>query len=140
MFNEKGVMRGPASGGEASWVSREDVAHVVAAALDPRTLSPATYDVTGPETLTLQETASQISLLVGRELRYEDESVEEGREWRNTLGAPAWEVDTWLGSYEAIAAGELDTVSDTVLQFTGDQPLSLSQYFGKHSELLNKLR
>jgi hypothetical protein len=90
--------------------------------------------------LTLQETASHISLLVGRELRYENESVEEGRKWRNTLGAPAWEVDTWLGSYEAIAGGELDTVSDTVLQFTGDQPLSLSQYFGKHSELLNKLR
>jgi uncharacterized protein YbjT (DUF2867 family) len=140
MFNEKGVMRGPASGGEVSWVSREDVAHLVAAALDPRTPSQGIYDVTGPETLTLQETARQISLLVGRELRYEDESVEEGRKWRNTLGAPAWEVDTWLGSYEAIAGGELDTVSDTVLQFTGDHSLSLSQYFGRHPELLSKLR
>ena len=140
MFNEKGVMRGPANGGEVSWVSREDVAHVVAAALDPRNSFQGTYDVTGPETLTLQETASQISLLVGRELRFQEESVEEGRKWRNLLGAPAWEVDTWLGSYEAIAAGELDTVSHTVLQFTGDQPLSLSQYFRKHPEFLNKLR
>jgi hypothetical protein len=50
------------------------------------------------------------------------------------------EPRAWLGSYEAIAAGELDTVSHTVLQFTGDHPLSLSQYFRKHPEFLNKLR
>jgi hypothetical protein len=37
------------------------------------------------------------------------------------------------------AAGQLDTVSDTVLQFTDDQPLSLSQYFGKHPAFLKKL-
>ena len=67
------------------------------------------------------------------------ESVEEGRKWRNTLGSPAWEVDTWLGSYEAIAAGELDTVSDTVAQITGEQPLSLLKYFGEHPKFLNKL-
>jgi NAD(P)H dehydrogenase (quinone) len=35
MFNETGVMRGPGGGGGVSWVSREDVAHVVAATLDP---------------------------------------------------------------------------------------------------------
>ena len=40
MFGETGVMRGPGGpgcGGRVSWVSREDVAHVIAAALDPRT-------------------------------------------------------------------------------------------------------
>jgi NAD(P)H dehydrogenase (quinone) len=140
MFNEAGVMRGPGGDGSVACVSRDDVANAVATALSPRNPFPGTYDVTGPETLTLHETARQLSLLVGRELRYEDESVEEGRKWRNALGAPAWEVDTWLGSYEAIAAGELDTVSDSVLQFTGEHPLSLSQYFGKHPEFLNKLR
>jgi NAD(P)H dehydrogenase (quinone) len=140
MFNELGVMRGPGNGGGVSWVSHEDVANVVAAALDPRTPFQGTYNVTGPETLTLKGTARQLSLLVGRQLRYEEETVEEGRKWRNTLGAPAWEVDTWLGSYEAIAAGELDKVSDTVLQVTGHQPLSLSQYFAKHPALLNNLR
>jgi NAD(P)H dehydrogenase (quinone) len=140
MFNETGVMRGPGSGGAVSWVSRQDVARVVAAALGPRSPFQGNYDVTGQEALTLQETARQVSLRVGREMRYENESVEEGRKWRNLLGAPVWEVDTWLGSYEAIAASELDTVSGTVLQFIGDQPLSLSQYFGKHPDLLNKLR
>jgi NAD(P)H dehydrogenase (quinone) len=94
MFNEIGVMRGPGRGGGVSWVSREDVAPVVAAALDPCTPFQGTYDVTGPETLTLQETDRQVSLLIGREIRYEDEPVEEGRKWRNSLGAPAWEVDT----------------------------------------------
>ena len=119
---------------------REDVAHVVAAALDPRTRFQGTLRRHWARDINAAETARQISLLVGRELRYEDESVAEGRKWRNILGAPDWEVDTWLGSYEAIAVGELDAVSDTVQQFTGVQPFSLSQYFGKHPVFLNKLR
>jgi hypothetical protein len=36
------------------------------------------YDVTGPEVLALQETARQVIALIVRELRYEDESIEEG--------------------------------------------------------------
>jgi hypothetical protein len=34
-----------------------------------------------------------------------------------------WEVDTWVGSYEAIAAGELEKVSDALLQITGVAPM-----------------
>lgn len=140
MFNEEGAMRGPAGQGAAAFVSREDVAQVAAAILNSPKDSSASYDVTGPEALTMAETAKRLSALVGRELRYENESAEEGRRWRSMLGAPDWEVETWLGSYEAIAAGELAAVNDTVLRFTGRQPLSIEAYFGGHQHLLDRLR
>jgi uncharacterized protein YbjT (DUF2867 family) len=58
------------------------------------------YDVTGPETLAMAETAERLSAPAGCELRYEDKPVEAGREWRGKLGAPDWEVETWLRSKE----------------------------------------
>jgi hypothetical protein len=54
-----------------------------------------------------------LSSLKHRTLRYEDEPVPAAKEWRSKLGVPAWEVDTWVGSYEAIAAGEFDGRSCT---------------------------
>ena len=140
MFSDEGVVRGPAAQGAVAWVSRDDVARVAAAALtDPQPAS-ATYDVTGAEALTLAQTAQRLSAMAGRELRYEEETVEEGREWRSQLDAAAWEVDVWLGSYEAIAAGELDTVSDTVQRFTGSAPMSLEQFFSQTSRALERLK
>ena len=140
MFNAERVMRGPAGNEAAAWVAREDVARVAAAVLSRPHDSCATHDVTGSEALTMTQTAKRLSALVGRELRYENESLEEGHKWRSSLGAPQWQVDTWLGSYEAIAAGELEQTSDTVLQITGTQPFSLEAYFAEYPHLLTPLR
>ncbi len=139
MFNSEGVVRGPAGNGSAAFVAREDVARVVAAILLNPGKHSGAYDVTGPDALTLSEVASRLSALAGRELRYIDEPVEDGRVWRRALGAPEWEVDTWLGSYEAIAAGELRDVSDTVERFTGRPAIDMESYFRAHPELLAPL-
>lgn len=140
LFGPDGVVRGPAGDGAVAWVSREDVAQTVAAALANPAAHAGTYDVTGPEALSLAETASRLSSLLGRSLRYENESVEEGRAWRRQLDVPEWEVETWLGSYQAIAAGELADTSDTVERFTGQPSARLDDYFSEHPELLNPLR
>jgi NAD(P)H dehydrogenase (quinone) len=140
MFGQDGVVRGPAGQGATAFVAREDAARVAAAVLASPPEVSGTYDVTGPEALTLAETAARLSALVGRELRYQEESVEEGRAWRSELGAPDWKVATWLGSYEAIAAGELRAVGDTVERFTGRPARNLEACFGEHPPLLDRLR
>ncbi len=140
MFNAEGMMRGPGGDGAVAWVAREDVARVAAVILNRPTDSCATYNVTGSEALTMTETAKRLSTLVGRELCYENESVESGRRWRRMFGVPDWEVDTWLGSYEAIAAGELEQTSNTVVRITGSQPFSLEAYFTERPHLLDHLR
>ena len=140
LFGPDGVVRGPAGDGTVAWVSREDVAQTVAAALANPAAHAGTYDVTGPEALSLTETAARLSGFLGKELRYEEESVDEGRAWRRQLDVPEWEVETWLGSYQAIAAGELAEPSDTVERFTGQSPARLDDYFAEHPGLLEPLR
>jgi len=140
LFDDQGVVRGPAGNGSMAFVSREDVARTVAAVLSTPGAGNHIYDVTGPEALTFAEAAHRLSALVGHQLRYEEESPEEGRRWRAAGGAPDWEVETWVGSYLAAAAGELAAVSDAVQRLTGQPALALDQYFADRLELLNPLR
>jgi hypothetical protein len=83
---------------------------------------------------------ARLSALTGRALAYVDEPMDDARRWRTATGAPAWEVDTWIGSYLATAAGELGAVSDTVARVTGRPPMSLETYFAAHPDLLAPLR
>jgi NAD(P)H dehydrogenase (quinone) len=137
MFDAAGVIRGPSKQGRGAFVSREDCARIASAVL---TAPPGgTYDVTGPEALSLTDVARRLSVIVGRELRYEDESVEKGRERRSRLGEPAWRVELSLGWHEAIAAGELERISDAVLRFTGNHPLDIEMYFSAFSDLLRPM-
>ncbi|WP_262270883.1 hypothetical protein [Microvirga yunnanensis] len=135
-----GAVRGPAGEGRVAFVAREDVAQVAARVLTNASHVGATYNVTEPETLSLDEVAQRLSAHTGPPLRYERETLEEGRRWRSRLGAADWEVDTWLGSYVAIARGELEPVSDAVLSISGHPPMALDGYFSEHPGLLDPLR
>lgn len=138
-FDEHGVLRGPAGNGAVAWVAREDVARSVVSALTNPRESGATHDLTGPEALTLQETAQRLAALCGRELQYDDESIEQARRWRAQLDAPPWELDVWIGTYLAMRAGELSGVSDAVRWLTGRTPYRLEAYFTERPQLLENL-
>jgi uncharacterized protein YbjT (DUF2867 family) len=136
MFGADGVLRGPGASGSVAWVARSDVARTIVAILREPAGKSGTFDVTGPESLTLAESATRLAALTGRTLTYEPESVEAGRVWRAATGAPEWEVDTWLGSYEAIAAGEVAAVSATVEAITRAAPVGFEEYFRTQPQLL----
>ena len=123
MFNEEGVMKGPGGQGKVSWVGREEIAEAAAKLLASDKPLLGTFQMTGPSALSLSETAALLSSLKQRTLRYEDEPVDAAKAWRSKLGVPAWEVDTWVGSYEAIAAGEFETV-DPALATILERPAS----------------
>ena len=77
--DEQGVIRGPAGDGRVAAVARADVADVAAAVLrSPADHADATYVLTGPEALTLTEVAARAGAVLGRALRFEDETVEDG--------------------------------------------------------------
>jgi len=129
MVGPDGVVRGPAGDGRAAVVSHDDIARVaVTVLLDPASHAGATYDLTGPEALTFTEMAAVISEVTGREVRFHDETVEEAYASRAVYGAPDWQVDAWVSTYTAVAAGELDGVSGDVERLTGRRPTSLREY------------
>jgi NAD(P)H dehydrogenase (quinone) len=137
-FDVEGVMRGPANEMRGAFVSREDAARTAAAVL----ANPpgGTHDVTGPEALSLAEVARRFSALTGRQLRYQSESGESGRERLRKREEASWRVDLAVGWFEAIAAGELEHTSDAVFRFARKEPLNIEQYFTLFPELLQSLR
>jgi NAD(P)H dehydrogenase (quinone) len=137
-FDAEGVIRGPAQQGRGAFVSREDVARNAAAVMQKQ--PGGIYDVTGPEALSIAEVASRLSTLVGRELRYEDESADAARMRLSRVEPLAWRVDLSVGWFEAIAAGELQRANDTILRFTGTAPLTVEGYFRAFPDLLRPLR
>ena len=135
MFNEEGVMKGPGGQGRVSWVGREEIAEAAAKLLARDRPLPGTFLMTGPSALSLSETAALLSALKRRTLRYEDEPVDAAKQWRSKLGVPAWEVDTWVGSYEAIAAGEFETVDPALATILGRPASDLETYLAARPAL-----
>ncbi|MET0590414.1 MAG: SDR family NAD(P)-dependent oxidoreductase, partial [Naasia sp.] len=119
---------GPAGDGRVAGVARADVARVALEVLkDPVAHRGAVYDLTGPEALTLAEVAATISRVSGSEIRYIDESLDEAYESRAGYDVPRWQMDAWVSTYTAIAAGELAAVSPDVERVTGRAPLTFEQ-------------
>ncbi|MGY1607726.1 NmrA family NAD(P)-binding protein [Geodermatophilus sp. SYSU D00700] len=128
LVGEDGVVRGPAGDGRVAVVAQDDVADVAAAVLrDPAAHAGATYDLTGPEALTLTEVAGVLTAVTGRPVRYHAETVEEAYASRASYGAPDWQVEAWVSTYTAVAAGELAAVSSAVPDLLGRPATTLEQ-------------
>jgi uncharacterized protein YbjT (DUF2867 family) len=126
LMAQDGVIRGPAGDGRVAAVARGDVAAVAAVVLaDPGSHAGAAYDLTGPEALTLAEAAEVITDVTGTPTRYVDETLEEAYASRASYGAPDWQVDAWVSTYTAIAAGEVSAVSEAVPRLAGRPATSL---------------
>lgn len=93
-----------------------------------------TYDVTGPESISLQQIADEFSLVTGKRIAYVNETPEEAWASRGASGAADWQIAAWVSTYLQIAAGELDIVSDNVPRITGHPALSLRELLAAHPE------
>jgi NAD(P)H dehydrogenase (quinone) len=128
-FAGDGVIRGPAGDGRLSAVAREDVARVAVAALrDPGAHTGKTYDLTGPEALSLTEVAQALTAATGQPVRFEDETAAEAYPSRAKYNAPAWQVEAWVSTYLAIRNGEMARVSGDVGAVTGKPPLAFGKF------------
>ena len=130
----RAVIAAPAGEGRTSFVSRDDLADVGAAVLldDSGRFDGRKLDVTGPEALTMAEAAEVLREVTGRPVTYRDQTVEEAWATRRPSGHPDWEIEGWVTSYLAIAAGELSTVSDVVPTLTGHPATTVAEHLRRH--------
>jgi len=148
------VIRVPAGEGRAAWVTRDDIADVAVSVLTGAGHEGRTYDVTGPEALTMEQTAGQLSAAVGREIVYQAQTPQEARYTRSTSrlekfeaerrmltghGLNDYEVEVFVTHFLQIATGELANVSDTVPELTGHPAQSLKEYLQQHPESYSHL-
>ncbi len=136
MVTAEGVIAGPAGDGRVSAILRADVAAAAVAVLTTDGHEGATYDVTGREAFTLTEAAAEMARLTGKHIVFRNETHDEAYASRAVYSAPDWEVEGWVTSYEAIAAGEFAAVSGDVRRLTGREPTTLREYLSVHPESL----
>jgi NAD(P)H dehydrogenase (quinone) len=143
------VIRAPAGDGRAAWVTREDIADVAVAVLTGSGHEGRSYDVTGPEALTMAETAERLSAAVGRDITYQAQTAREARATRSTSrlekfeaerrsltgrGLDDFEVEVFVTHFLQIAMGDLADVSNAVPELTGHPAQSLAEYLRRYPE------
>ena len=131
LAGEDGVIRGPGGDGRLAPVLRDDVADALLAMLTEPGHEGMTYELTGPESLTLTELAAAVSAAGDRVVTFHEETREEAYASRAAYDAPEWEVEGWISTYTAIAAGEFDVVTDHVARLTGREPVSVREFLAR---------
>ena len=132
------VIAAPAGQGRTGFVSRDDLADVAVAvlldgsSLDGSSLDGRALEVTGPEALSMDEAAAVLAEVTGRPAVYREQTVEEAWAARRPSGHPDWEIEGWVTSYLAIAAGELSAVTDVVPALTGHPARSVADHLRAH--------
>jgi NAD(P)H dehydrogenase (quinone) len=122
-----GLIRGPAGNGTVAWVARADVARLAVAVLLDDTHAGAIYDVSGPSAIDMDETVRLLSTVTGREISYQAETLDEARASRAGAGED-WQIEGWIGSYLAIATGEVGVTSHTIEALTGRRPMAFDEF------------
>ncbi|HEY6597641.1 MAG TPA: NmrA family NAD(P)-binding protein [Asanoa sp.] len=126
------VIRGPAGDGRAAAVAQDDIADAAAVVLtDPDAHAGQAYEMTGGTAISMAEAAAAIAAATGRPVRYHEETVEEAYASRARYGAQRWQLDAWVSTYTAMAAGDLAHVSDDVRRLTGHRPLTMEEVLGR---------
>ncbi|MEU8031229.1 SDR family oxidoreductase [Streptomyces sp. NPDC049099] len=126
-----GVVRAPFARAVTSPIDERDIAAVATRALLDDAHTGATLELSGPQALTPVERVRILGEVLGRELRFEEQSPEQARaEW--TKHAPAEIVDGSLSLYASLVDAE-SPVLDTVERVTGRPPTRYAQWAARHA-------
>jgi uncharacterized protein YbjT (DUF2867 family) len=129
MVQEESALLLPAGSGAVSHVDARDVAAVAGHVLArPEPHEGRSYAVTGPEAVTYDQVAEQISAVAGRPVSYVDTPPDEVRKRLLGYGWPEWTVDGMLEIYAAYAEGAGALVTDEVEKATGRPARSLGGF------------
>ncbi len=82
----------------------------------------------------MDEIAATLAEVVGRDILFENETVEEAYASRAHYGAPAFEVDGWVSTYTAIANGETGGISGDIAAVTGREPQSFREFLSANPD------
>jgi uncharacterized protein YbjT (DUF2867 family) len=111
----------------------EDIAAVAVHALTAPVLTETVFEVTGPALLTAAEKVSILEKYVGKPIRTIDVAPEKAVEGLKANGIPAHVAAALGQSFEAIRAGRVTQLTDTVQSVTGRPPRTFEQWAQEHA-------
>ncbi|MGH3800485.1 MAG: NAD(P)H-binding protein [Pseudonocardiaceae bacterium] len=124
------VVRAPYPNSYVAPIHEADIAAVAVRGLTGEGHEGASYFLTGPEALSQRQQVRLIAGVLGRPLRFEEQTPGEARE-EMIKTVPGEIVDTVLG-YLAASDGAPRMITDTVAHITGRPALTFAQWVGDH--------
>lgn len=112
-----------------------DVAEVIRLVLTDDAHLNMEYDLTGPEALSLAQAAEKFSKVLGREIRYVPQSVEDFRKVLTQVGLPEWRVNAVCDEFRLLSDKAGTHTTDTIQQVLGRAPTSVEQFVKDHIEI-----
>ncbi|MFY0407618.1 NAD(P)H-binding protein [Solicola sp. PLA-1-18] len=112
----------PSGGATVAWIDARDIAAVAEQAILDPAHDSQTYELTGPESLTLARTAELLSEVVGRPVAHREVSIEEAVE-----GMTGFDRDLTVLTFERVRDGSFTPVTDDVARVTGRPARSLRE-------------
>lgn len=119
----EGELAFPSAGASVAWTDTRDIAAVAERALLEPGHAGRTYALSGPQALTLPQTARLLSQALGRPVAHRDITVDEA-----VRGLEGFDRDVTAATFERVRAGVYGEVADTVERVTGLPARSLQTY------------
>ena len=122
------LLASPAADAKVAYVTHDDAAAAAVGALLGSGHENKTYEITGPEAVTLYEIATVLSAARGRRVDVVKSALADVHAYLQSLKLPPYLVEALVGSHAATAAGEYERVSGDAAMLAGRPTLSMRDY------------
>lgn len=134
-IKQTGQLFAPADDAKISMIDPRDVAAVAAVVLTQDGHEGRTYTLTGPEAVTYDEAARQLSTAIGRPVHYLNIPDPAAHEAMIRAGLPPWLADQLLILWAQLRRGAAATTTDVVRVLTGREPLTVTDFGRDHADI-----
>ena len=133
---KEGAIYSPSGDGKIPYIDPRDVSAVAFVTLTQPGHLGKIYVLTGSEAISYREASEIIGGVIGRKLRFVDESPEEARARRVREGVPPAVIQSILaiGAYQR-AGGKTVTITNTVAELTGRPARTVAEFVQEHASV-----
>ena len=130
----KGVLPHSLNDGQISYIDLRDIASVAKAVLTEDKHNEATYYLTGPESLTMTDVATELTTGLGHAIQSKNISEEDMRKILTYAHLSDWYIDALIEQFKiGGSGGEIDTTKE-VQRLTGKPARKFSQFVQDYRE------
>jgi uncharacterized protein YbjT (DUF2867 family) len=129
-----GAIYSPSGDGKIPYVDGRDVGAVAAVTLTSLGHVGKKYVLTGSEAMSYRQASQIIAEVIGKPVRFVDESPEQARARRIREGVPPAVIESVLaiGAYQR-AGGKTVTITSTIAELTGRPPRTVAEFVLEHA-------
>jgi uncharacterized protein YbjT (DUF2867 family) len=132
MIKEKGVVNYPGGAGQIAPIDPWDVAAVARVAMTESGHEQKGYELTGPELLTFGDMTRILSSVLGKPIKYVEESDADFIEALLQAHLPRYVADGLASTFSYVRMGDFAHLTDSVEKVTGLRPRTFERWCQKH--------